>query len=186
MGYVMTESEMDTIQRLLEAIKYNDVKQIAIEVINNGADVNYNKMYDMYFGTPLHYACKQKCKRKTIRFLLLAGADINAQDYYGDTPLHESVKDEDYDRVRWLLNLNADIYKLNNCKETPFGLSKKNQLLYDIVFPYSNGHKRWKKIKPIILAISKLNQCYYRSVDRVWKPGGVGYLQCEKRFESLQ
>ncbi|QOI90163.1 hypothetical protein QKU58_gp025 [Pyramimonas orientalis virus] len=186
MSYLMTEDEMDTMQRLLEAIMYNNIRQIAHEIVANGADINNNNNYDLFYGTPIHYATKQKCDSMTIKFMLYAGANINATDYYGDTPLHEVIRDNDIDRVNILVTMGADIYQKNNDNETPLELSIKNRKIYDVLIPKTNGHKKWNKLRPLIFTIDKLTKIYNMSLQRVWSPGGTGYHQCKRNFEALQ
>ena len=184
MGYHMTESELDHLQMLLEAIKYNDLREIAIQIAVHGVDVNNNNTYDLFYGTPLHYACKQRCNPKTIKLLLLSGANINGKDYYGDTPLHEAVQDRNIRIVNILLENNANIYEKNNNGETPLNLAFKDRALNKLLIPHTNGHKKWKLIKPLVFAINVMCQSYINSVEKIWEPGGSGYYMCKERFES--
>jgi hypothetical protein len=183
MGYQMTECELDHLQKLLEAIKYNNVREIAIQIVEHVVDVNNNNTYDLFYGTPLHYACKHNCDSKTIKVLLLAGAKINGKDFYGDTPLHEAIHDGNIGMVNILLKCGANIYEKNNEGETPLNLAFKNQSINNLLIPYTKGHKKWILIKPLIFAINVMCQSYTNSVEKIWKPGGSGYYACKERFE---
>ena len=154
----MTEEELNNFQLLLKAIKNNDLKMIASIVVDKDIDINYNDYYDLYYGTPLHYATKQKCKQKTLRLMLYAGANVNAKDYYGETPLHEAIRDNDKKMVKFLVETGADIYQKNNQQESPLELSTSKRALYNILIPYTKGHQKWIKIKPFLYVIGKITR----------------------------
>jgi hypothetical protein len=86
-------------------------------------------------STPLHYAADgyinspmwdAQRQVKTIRCLLEAGAEINAQDKNGATPLHRAVRTRCAAAVRWLLGVGADPALQNNSGSTPFHLAVQN------------------------------------------------------------
>ncbi len=61
-----------------------------------------------------------------IRLLLQAGADINAQDKNGATPLHRAVRTRCAAAVECLLNAGADATMRNKPGSTPFHLAVQN------------------------------------------------------------
>jgi Ankyrin repeats (many copies)/Ankyrin repeat len=84
---------------------------------------------------PLHYAADgyldspswdEKRQVKTIRCLLDAGAEINAQDKNGASPLHRAVRTRCAAAVRSLLKAGADPTLRNNSGSTPFHLAVQN------------------------------------------------------------
>src|SRR2546427_3391501 len=84
---------------------------------------------------PLHYAADgyingpdwdAKRQVKTIRCLLDAGAEINAQDKNGATPLHRAVRTRCAAAVRYLLQAGADPRLKNHPGSTPFHLAVQN------------------------------------------------------------
>jgi hypothetical protein len=86
-------------------------------------------------STPLHYAADgyinspmwdAQRQVKTIRCLLEAGAEINAQDKNGATPLHRAVRTRCAAAVGWLLGAGADPMLKNNPGSTPFHLAVQN------------------------------------------------------------
>ena len=83
-------------------------------------------------SSPLHYAADgyvtgtgwdPKRQVRTIRCLLSAGADINAQDRNGAAPLHRAVRTRCASAVRCFLSAGADPKSRNNSGSTPFHLA---------------------------------------------------------------
>ena len=84
---------------------------------------------------PLHYAADgyingpawdAKRQVKTIRCLLDAGADINAQDKNGAAPLHRAVRTRCAAAVKCLLEAGCDPMLRNKTGSTPFHLAVQN------------------------------------------------------------
>ncbi len=105
-----------------------------IEVIDlllaAGADPNATANHRR--SGPLHYAADgfitgpvwdAKRQVSTIRRLLGAGADINAPDKNGATPLHRAVRTRCADAVAFLLDSGSDPTRPNNSGSTPFHLA---------------------------------------------------------------
>ncbi|MEM7361765.1 MAG: ankyrin repeat domain-containing protein [Bacteroidota bacterium] len=69
----------------------NDEKQLQ-RIIDEGASVNYKDIWTK--NTPLHTAAYYH-KIAFIRILTQNGADVNAPDTYGFTPLHRAAKHND-------------------------------------------------------------------------------------------
>ena len=63
---------------------------------------------------------------RIVKFLLLAGADVNKQNHNGDTPLHIAASHEMEYIVKLLLDSNADIYLRNKRNKTAMDLTKNN------------------------------------------------------------
>src|SRR5207237_10541961 len=84
---------------------------------------------------PLHYAedgyvsgpaWDAKRQVQTIRCLLDAGADVNAQDKNGASPLHRAVRTRCAAAVRCLLEAGGDPSLKNKPGSTPFHLAVQN------------------------------------------------------------
>jgi ankyrin repeat protein len=84
---------------------------------------------------PLHYAADGQStgpmwdgqrQVATIRVLVEAGAEIEAQDRNGATPLHRAVRTRCAAAVGWLLGAGADPLRKNKPGSTPFHLAVQN------------------------------------------------------------
>ena len=69
------------------------------EMIKAGVDVNNTK--DYHGGTPLHWAAYKGCL-DACRLLIEHGADVNALDTFGDTPLSDAISEDHTDVVELL------------------------------------------------------------------------------------
>ncbi len=98
-----------------------------------GADPNSTSNHRQ--SGPLHYAAdgyingpgwNAKRQVQTIQCLLDAGADINAQDKNGATPLHRAVRTRCAAAVKCLLERGSDPLLKNKPGSTPFHLAVQN------------------------------------------------------------
>ncbi len=102
-------------------------------LLASGADPN-SRLNHRESG-PLHYAADACLTSKawnatrqveTIQCLLKAGAEINAQDKNGATPLHRAVRTRGAEAVRCLLDAGADPLLRNKPGSTAFHLAVQN------------------------------------------------------------
>jgi len=107
--------------------------EIARVLLAAGADSGSAKNHRM--SQPLHYAADgylesaswdAKRQVQMIDALLKAGADIQAQDKNGATPLHRAVRTRCADAVNCLLNAGSDATLRNKPGSTPFHLAVQN------------------------------------------------------------
>ncbi|KAM3716866.1 L-asparaginase [Dirofilaria immitis] len=85
--------------------------------------------------------CASYGDTETLNSWLAAGADINQQDYNGETALHIAVKSRNKQLVHYLLDRDADPYKIDDFNLTPLRHAKKLNL-QDLVI-------RMKKMKKV-------------------------------------
>jgi len=107
--------------------------EIAKLLLNAGADPNSGLNHRR--SRPLHYAADgyiisdlwdEKKQVAMIRLLLKAGAEINAQDKNGATPLHRAVRTRCAAAVKCLLDACADTTIRNKPGSTAFHLAVQN------------------------------------------------------------
>ena len=95
---------------MFKTIKRNNIEKIK-ELIN-GADVNIqNEDGD----TLLHYAINDE-NYEIVKLLLEHSANVNAKDYYGDTPLHNT---NNYEIAKLLIEYGANVNAKNEFGSTP-------------------------------------------------------------------
>src|SRR5689334_14409359 len=101
--------------------------EIARMLLASGADIH--SAGNRRGSQPLHYAADGhldspawNARRQVamIRLLLKAGADVNASDKNGATPLHRAVRTRCAAAVRCLLEAGADATRWNKPGSTPF------------------------------------------------------------------
>jgi len=109
--------------------------------------------------------------------------DFNKQDGYGLTPIHYAVEYRLYDLLRFLLDHGGDPRIADMYGATPLMLAQRFQF-YECVLLLQRNLKK-KRILFKMKCIVKWLAMYRKSVESVWKPGGVGYLEAKKHFESL-
>jgi hypothetical protein len=102
-------------------------------LLASGADPNSRTNHRQ--SGPLHYAAdgyitgpvwNAKRQVQTIQCLLDAGADLNAQDKNGATPLHRAVRTRCAAAVKCLLERGGDATLKNKPGSTPFHLAVQN------------------------------------------------------------
>lgn len=102
-------------------------------LLNAGADANASANHRR--SSPLHYAADgfitgpawdAKRQVATLRCLLDHGANLNAPDKNGATPLHRAVRTRCAAAVKYLLAAGADPNRHNKPGSTPFHLAVQN------------------------------------------------------------
>ena len=102
-------------------------------LVSKGMDVNIQTSISGH--TPLHMVCMvspSNNKVETARVLLELGADINAQDGMGNTPLHQACRDRmNPGLIRFLIANGANVRALNSQAHTPFDIATEVQRYWD-------------------------------------------------------
>ncbi|KAJ6252326.1 serine/threonine-protein kinase tnni3k-related [Anaeramoeba flamelloides] len=125
--------------------------------------------------TPLHYLCKMPWKVSSMRTLLESGANINAQNFEGNTPLHILLNDIDSDTkdalsLFWNFNAVSDIK--NNHDLSAAEISKNNGIKWPPKQMHHNERtsgKKIKKRKKLKSKKSKKKSASYSSLNNLLK-----------------
>lgn len=86
---------------------------------------NVNTLDEQGFSL-LHY-CAQEFELQMAQILILAGADVNIKDHYGNTPLFKAVFNSQGkgEMITLLINAGADVNMKNNSGVSPKELAEK-------------------------------------------------------------
>lgn len=80
---------------------------------------------DREMSTPLHWACISR-SHTVVNYLLAWGADVNAKDSSGNSPLHlaisEASKSKEYSTIKMLLFKGANVNTKDLTGRTPMDL----------------------------------------------------------------
>ena len=98
-------------------------------LLQNGANPNERNKRG---STPLHFCALQREGKELAKKLIDAGADVNAKNIFGYTPLYLSVKYNKIDMVRILMDNGADENIADDLGDTPLSLARKKGYM-DIV-----------------------------------------------------
>jgi ankyrin repeat protein len=111
---------------LIQAARF--APKIAKLLVNKGADVNSKttRYYEVIKTTPLHATAFSKDGRKTAELLVKKGAEIDAGDSDGDTPLHLAVYTNNKAVAALLISKGADVNKTNYKGWTPLHIAASN------------------------------------------------------------
>jgi ankyrin repeat protein len=104
------------------AAKMNRPEVVKV-LIKAGAKVDAEANINYHFGTPLHIAAGAAERTDALKELLVAGADVDARDDEGNSPLHFAVSRSAIEAVRELLRYGADPLATNNQRKTPITMA---------------------------------------------------------------
>ena len=113
---------------------------------------------------------------------------INKQDTFGLTALHYAVEFDYVELAQILLRKGASVRVKDIYGDTPADVSvryysrnPRHTQLRNLL----SLHDRIAVVKSKISFIGKLMCMYRQSIERVYAPGGSGYEQAKKHYESL-
>jgi ankyrin repeat protein len=117
-------------------------------LIKKGADVNARSHRDLRW-TPLHGACTRR-RGSVAEFLVENGADINAKDGKGQTPLLISVQANDLDTTKMLIKNGADVHVKNDIGLTLMDIAWKRGYMEIVELLKKHGIKQTQKYEQSI------------------------------------
>ena len=106
-------------------LKFRDPIEAAIEAVKIGT-VEVLESYIAIHGfsdTLLHFVARSNPHVEVLKRLVSLGADVNANDHFGNTPLHSAVSNPCVEVLVYLIPLVADVNAKNNIGETPLDLA---------------------------------------------------------------
>ncbi len=86
---------------------------------------------DNFGNTPLFYAVNKG--EQYIQVLLNAGADRNAKNYDGKTPLHKAVMSNNFNMVRFLIENGVNLNIADKEGKTPISYAKPHSEIYNLL-----------------------------------------------------
>ena len=93
---------------------------------------------------PLHMCGMSKNKQFAVRYLVEHGADIEALDTYGMTPLHRMASNNLADGAKMLLEAGADVNNNGKCGRSPLQVARGSAAgaVMELLITYLNKAKR--------------------------------------------
>ena len=161
----------------------NDHIKILIKLLSLKVDIHAR---DVAGYTPLHHCCNgygNDVTMKMAELLLNAGADVNARNRFGNTPLQEVSQCLQYDFITFLLDKGADPCIKDNDGCSAAGNSHMNPKLKEIfVKKYAENIK---KSRVLNLEESKENcgQCGEKKKERKKCTGCYHIWYCNKECQ---
>ena len=102
-----------------------DLTEIAIMLIENGADLNEYDSGDQLW-TPLMYAITNN-NEIIVEKLISQKCNVNTVDVEGNTPLHLAAMSSDECLVKFVLKLQPDRKLKNKSSQTPYDIAVQNE-----------------------------------------------------------
>ena len=101
---------------LIAYLGLNDMIDILPVLLEKEVDVNHQ---DNAGNTALLLVAQNRCYKETVKELYRAGADLNAVNKNGDTPLHFALQYGDKESAVFMIKKGADYNHANNRGVTP-------------------------------------------------------------------
>ena len=146
---------LDTMFTLCRTVK-NQHMEIVKLLLKIGANIHQK---DLFWRTPLHFACDTNDTNSSIvKILLENGASVHAKDRYGDTPFHFACLQGNFEIVQMLLEFKADIHATAQFGKTPLhnACSKGNLEVLQELLKYQPNvnaiHTYGRNLTPLIEA----------------------------------
>ena len=152
-------------------------------LIQNGANVNIKTIQNgLENETPLHWATMLSADFKVIKTLVKNGADVNARDMIGQTPLHNSLSGG-VDLHKLLISLGADKNIKDETGETALDYAKEYGFPEIVKYYEDNDSVEQKKID---FSANQNNKSVSGGVASIKKIAGDYVTNNDQKPGSLQ
>merc|ERR1719450_528000 len=144
----------------------NDHLKIFIKLLSLKVDIHAR---DVAGYTPFHHCCNgygNDVTMKMAELLLNAGADINARNRFGNTPLQEVSLVLQYDFITFLLDKGADPYIKDNDGCSPAGSAHFNPKLMDLFRSKYSKDVKTSRVENTEASKEKCGNCEEKKKDR--------------------
>ena len=160
-----------------------DHLKIFIKLLSLKCDINVR---DVAGYTPLHYCCNgygNEVTKKMAELLLNAGADINARNRFGNTPLQEVSLVLQYDFITFLLDKGADPYIKDNDGCSPAGSAHFNPKLMDLFRSKYSKDVKTSRVENTEASKEKCGNCEEKKKDRKKCTGCFHIWYCNRECQ---
>lgn len=115
------EPSEEEIEQIFRAVWGNDANYAAHLIKKNPKLVHAQDRWHDARGTPLHAVVHDNSAKEIVKILVANGADPNAKDNYGLTPLHHLIggKKDHLDAIKELVESGADVNAIGSRGRTP-------------------------------------------------------------------
>lgn len=134
--------------------------------------------------TPLHRAVWGEQKEQVVNLLLTKGANVNARNKYGYTPLHWAAKHGHFESVRLLLENGADPLSTNDTGDMPIDLALRYG--QDRLVCYLMDPTKYQEIPTLPLNHKDPKGFYGNLLEESYYQGnGLGHLLYLQKMSDL-
>ncbi|MFC1521201.1 ankyrin repeat domain-containing protein [Elusimicrobiota bacterium] len=153
--------------QLQKGIENDSVFMVKAALVS-GADADL--VYGGYGMTALMYSLHNKCKIKISTLLISYGADVNAKDDYGRTPLMHALRQDYLEAAKLLIESGSDVNAKSNKGQTP--------LMYTagyLSYPNRGLRQRLEVVKILLENGAKVNEKDNEGTTTLMMAIHVGY-----------
>ena len=140
--FINVEDEVNARNKIKQTSFYistiKGIKEVVKLLIDVGADANSrNKLNGR---NSLHILTRGAANKDIARILAASGANVNAQDNWGETPLHYAVRVSDEELVKAFIAFGANVNAQDNSGNTPLHIAANEEMVQILIGAGANIH----------------------------------------------